>query len=147
MSNTTTTTRSELQFIIGLGIAVGFVILVSFSIIGNPIVQQPIRMDKARYDDFREIANQVESYYSQNQSLPSSLDEIYVYQPDILKDPETGESYEYKTVSSTDYELCTTFSSTGQTLNQNYDYFYGVSPQHQKGYDCVEYSIPTYMLE
>jgi hypothetical protein len=81
-------------------------------------------MDKRRVDDLRAVAVTVDSYWSRQGRLPASLDELSRV-PGVsvwTLDPETGQPYEYNSVSDGTYELCAHFTSNlskEETLPQN----------------------------
>ncbi|HSW47552.1 MAG TPA: hypothetical protein VLG67_00580 [Candidatus Saccharimonadales bacterium] len=136
-----------------LGIFVLIVCIVGFSIIGTPISQKAIRFDETRISGFTTIKTAVEDYYSTNKQLPISLSELkFTYAPEP-KDPESKESYKYEKVTSSDYKLCSTFSTDSEEVkkkNQNSypTYYYGSTNEnvHKKGNDCIKYSLPTYLI-
>lgn len=142
-----------------LGIVVGVSCVVGITIVGSPVSQRHINFDTTRIGDFQNMKYQVEEYYRQNSRLPLNMTEIeriYSSTAQLPKDPESGNAYTYQTVSTTSYEFCTTFSTDSEEVKERNDgrdaVYYPVRPaggddlSHQKGYDCITYTIPAYQL-
>lgn len=130
-------------FIGALTIFVITLIGFSISVVGTPFAARAQELDRQRIQDFSAIKQQVNDYYYKNQSLPTKLAGLSnsIYGSFNTKDPETKKEYEYKVVSQTSYNLCTTFSTEvisvdeslmGRPLN-----YYGPQEPHKKGYDCI----------
>lgn len=104
------------------------VVVWAFISVGSPSEQRAMRFDEQRVEDLRQIQWAVEAYYGSEMDpgfgrLPASLDELstnkrYFVEESILKDPRTGEPYEYRKTSSTGYELCATFETSDSTDEQ-----------------------------
>lgn len=140
--------------IIILGILVAIVCITGFSIIGSPISQRGIKLDQTRMSDFASIKSEIENYYSLNKILPQSLSSLtFTYAPEP-KDPESKQSYTYEKISDIDYKLCTTFSTDSEEVKKktntspNYEYYYDSVNKsiHKKGYDCITYQLPKYLM-
>lgn len=98
-----------------LGYGVGVLVLASvvagFFIIGSPMDQRLYRFDEQKVSDLQSIQWQVVNFYQQKGRLPSSLAEMVdpISGWVIPSDPQTGESYSYKTVDMA-FQLCATFN-------------------------------------
>lgn len=132
-------------FITGLGILVLALSVQVFSIAGTPFSQQLIKLDNNRLSEFNEIKYKIESYYSTNKKLPSDLKELKDLDSKLsIIDPKTKSEYNYKTISNSQYELCTEFSVDSK---ENTDRTYSHDKiSYNKGYDCISYTVPDYIL-
>lgn len=123
------------------------VVGVSFQIIGSPFDKRLVELDNTRVSQFRKISNAIENYYRKNTVLPENLDSVKSSSVSII-DPETKKPFEYNTLSSTSYNLCTTFSKDAETQREDSTIFSGqLNDSHKKGHYCYEYTIentPTY---
>ncbi len=132
--------------IIGLGILVGIVIVIGFTLIGSPVSQTTIRYDQTRYTDFQQIKSRIDSYSQNNGTLPSSLSELGRNTVNIT-DPVTQKQYDYKIIEDARYQLCTEFSTDAEEFTrQAGPIYYDFPVNHTKGYSCVTFGIPDYML-
>lgn len=128
-----------------IGVFVLVVCIIGFLIVGSPISQQAIQLDSMRVSDFSQIKYAVESYSKDNGKLPELLMELQPkYLTRIMQDPGTSKLYEYKTVTNTVYDLCTTFSTDSDQLSKStrQPIYTGENQnKHKKGYSCIEYSV------
>ena len=87
-------------------------VIYGFFLIGSPAKQRLIKFDQQRISDLQNISFTVSSYWDYNKKLPEDLEKLtiqqdyYVYS---LKDPRTGEPYEYNILGEKRYELCAIF--------------------------------------
>lgn len=132
-------------FIASLGVSVVVLSILIFSIAGNPFRQQLIKLDSKRLSEFSKINIKIESYFQTNKKLPSNLSELDNLDKNLpIVDSETKKQYEYKIVSNSSYELCTEFSvDSKETADSYYD---SQRTTHTKGYDCIPYTLPSYLL-
>ena len=82
------------------------------AVLGPPSDVRARRADAQRIDHLREWARAVDAYWTANNQLPQSLDEIRRQQAWthlVANDPETGEPYRYQSKGAVAYELCATF--------------------------------------
>ena len=134
--------RNYYVFITILGIFCLSLVAVCFFIVGNPIEQKAKTYDLRRTSSMKMLSSYVQTYLNKNNSLPvnlSSFPEAY------RKDPQSHKDFEYKIISSTTYQLCTTFSTDSTTaLSYSASSYSYVDPQtkHKKGYDCFTF-YPT----
>jgi hypothetical protein len=108
------------------------VVVWAFISIGSPSQQRAMRFDEQRVENLRNIQWAVEAFYGNQYDpgfnrLPESFDEFsinkrYFVEENILKDPRTGEPYEYRKTSSTGYELCATFETVDAMDDQTQIY-------------------------
>lgn len=105
-----------------LGLAIAAVLLAvagGLLVLESPAQQRTRRLDERRVSDLREIARAVDLFSTRHDRLPASLDELSreLGAGVAVRDPTTGEPYEYRTLGERSYELCAAFerSTTGQT--------------------------------
>jgi hypothetical protein len=91
---------------------VALVVVTGIMIIGPPSEERVRRIDARRVDDLQRIARSVEAHYSSHKQLPSSLEELAAEANLALlvpRDPVTAQSYGYRKINETSYELCGMF--------------------------------------
>lgn len=140
------------MFLILLGVLCAVLVGSSFMIAGTPVSQRSLNFDKIRMSNFSDLKYKIETFYRNNKRLPASLQEITVINNSpisITTDPETKQQYTYMATGTNGYSLCTIFSTDSQqTVNEDYIYSYNenVNLRHIKGYDCIEYILPSHLL-
>jgi hypothetical protein len=77
--------------------------------LGSPAEQRARRLDQARLDDLRSLANGIDNEWGQKRALPRTLDELPAGFVQRTKDPATGVPYEYSARGENRYQLCATF--------------------------------------
>jgi hypothetical protein len=96
---------------------------------GTPAVQRKIEADNRRVQDLQTLARTL----SPMPTLPQSLPE----RPGLrVKDPDTGVPYEYRLKSDKEYELCATFTTSGDAGVQQYTSGFWT---HPKGRACFAF--------
>ena len=103
----------------------------------SPAQERLRRLDERRVDDLRELAYAVDVYWTREGTLPSTLEELS-NEPGVfveLFDPETGQPYEYRVLSSNTYELCAQFAR--DTVEEQ-DRFYKDYWSHGSGRQCFK---------
>lgn len=83
-------------------------------IIGSPAEQRGRRLDERRVEDLRDAARGVNLHWTRHGRLPASLD-LLSREAGVnvaTRDPASGESYEYRVLNDTTYELCATFEQS-----------------------------------
>lgn len=106
----------------------GIVAFVVFAVIiygvvqnGSPITLRAQQMDAQRINDLTNIQSQiVYSQWENKGTVPTSLDALNdpISGFIIPKDPENSQSYEYRMISTSSFELCATFKTDSSTTNQ-----------------------------
>lgn len=95
-------------------------IVTGFSVMGSPSRQRNAEFDQRKTNDLQSIQWQIVNHWQRKQALPAALDDLndpiggYV----VPTDPQTGASYEYRTVpgGQPSFELCATFN--GESLKR-----------------------------
>ncbi len=103
-------------------------------LLGSPAQERMRRLDERRVADLRNIENVVKIYWTRHKSLPVSLESLSSEPGVFVKrtDPEAGLPYEYKLLSSKNYELCAHFShDTAEERNTPYQNFWSHGPDRQ----------------
>ena len=134
-SRRTPTVRS----IIGISLAVVVLsgVIVGICLLDSPAQERLRRLDERRVDDLRELSYEVDFYWTREGILPTSLEELSS-EPGVfvnLLDPETGQPYEYRVLSSNTYELCAVFAL--DTAAEQ-DRFYKDVWSHGPGRQCFQ---------
>jgi hypothetical protein len=137
--------RIHAAFAVVASAVVGFAVVWGFVLAGSPSTRRVQLMDERRLQDLQAIvraigAESVETTFTLKTDsarhlkhpLPGTLEEVAKndrYEKLSIHDPETGQPYEYKVVSSTTFQLCATFS---QPRNAEYRVFWN----HPAGRHC-----------
>ena len=82
------------------------------AVLGSPADVRARRLDTQRVEHLREWARAIDAYWTANNQLPQSLDEVRRQQAWThlaVNDPKTGEAYRYQPRGAVAYELCATF--------------------------------------
>ena len=98
--------------------------------LGSPARARERRFDTKRVEHLAQLTMFVNGYHESNGRLPAALSEL---QRDVgyaahLRDPATAESYEYRVIDSSAYELCATFQQPSKGGNRGW--------QHGAGRHC-----------
>ena len=97
--------------------AVGiFFIVFGFFTVGSPVGERMRRFDDRRIQDLMAIQSQIINYWQVKESLPQTIDQL---RDDIRgfippRDPETGESYEYRIMGPLKFEICADFKTSNK---------------------------------
>lgn len=140
--------------LIGFSAVIIAVLIFAFNLTGSPFLARGVNLDKARESALGTFTSTINVYYQKNFSLPQSLRDAmksyvgyYSSSGTFPKDPESGEDYDYKIISSTGYQLCAIFSTDSEEIrskNIGNSYPYGSGQYlHKKGYDCLAFEIPA----
>jgi len=84
------------------------VVIGGIILLDSPAQERLRRLDERRVDDLRELAYALDRYWTQEGTIPPLLEELSS-EPGVFVerfDPETGQPYEYRVLSSSTYELC-----------------------------------------
>ena len=134
-SRRTPTVRTIIAII--LAVVVLAVIIVGICLLDSPAQERLRRLDERRVDDLRELSYELDFYWTREGILPTSLEELSS-KPGVfvdLLDPETGQPYEYRVLSSNTYELCAVFVL--DTAAEQ-DRFYKDVWSHDPGKQCFQ---------
>jgi hypothetical protein len=87
--------------------------------IPNPTTVRGMKADNELVSTLQNIMWQVQSYYSENDVLPATVDDAF---GEFDRLPNTSElaDYAYSIESETEYRLCTTFNHDSNELNSQY---------------------------
>lgn len=98
---------------IGVAAVVGATVAASLVLMESPGQARLRRIDERRVEDLRELARDIDVFWSRRKALPASLDDLAGEAGLGLRraDPEAG-PYGYRVVDATHYELCAEFTIT-----------------------------------
>ena len=151
---------------IGISILTVVVILagiIGIYIAGSPMENRSVRYDEIRIRDLNNIQTAVNSYYQDNYQLPSAINQLLgnriktglPYLKKEPKDPKSKVNYSYRIVTTTNYELCATFDTSSENIQQrktgiseslsDYSSYYGEEQSHPKGKYCFTKTPPAYL--
>ena len=91
--------------VVVVSVAVGIILL------GPRTEERMLRLDSRRVDDLERIMKKTDIYWSQHNKLPDSLDDLSseLGMQISIRDPMTGQPYEYRIIGEKQYELCVWF--------------------------------------
>ncbi len=123
--------------------AVIIVFIAGLFIMESPQKTRDRKMDNAVLENFEDIDRAIGTYYSDNEKLPDSLEEIktefsYISDED-LENSATGERYTYQIKGANIYELCATFRTSNKD-DEDYDDYRDRWP-HGAGYQCLSQRV------
>ena len=97
-------------------VAVVSAVVYGLTLVGTPAQQRLLQFDERRVSDLQSITYTIDSYWQRNGNLPATLEDLRnpLYYVNSIQDPKTGESYEYRIVSNTAYELCAVFETDSE---------------------------------
>lgn len=127
-----------------VGAVVGIIVLISivggFFVVGSPFDERQYRIDEERIGDLSSIQSQIIFYWQAKQELPTALEDLDdpLSGFSVPTDPETEESYVYRQVDGTTFELCATFAKESRDDIRRFD---GESWEHEAGEACFERTI------
>jgi len=127
-------------------------ILYGFKLAGSPFNQKMLSQDSSRLSNMSIIKSSIDQYYQENKMLPKTLEDLVPkFSAKLPIDPGTQKPFDYKLVTASSYSLCATFAldtkDPKSTYYQNDSYlsYDDTSNKHSKGYDCLDYKIPSYL--
>lgn len=106
-----------------------------FSITG-PSEAREISLDARQVSELKRISYEIESYTRENESLPNSLEDVYMRQNVIPTAPEGRSAYEYIPGNNEEYKLCAEFMYASQS-----GYNTDVQWTHDAGRWCFDQSV------
>ena len=114
-------------------------------IVESPKQARDRKLDNAILEDFSTISNGLNNYYSDNQKLPATLEElkfeVLFMTEDNLRDPDTSQAYEYIVMGDKKYQLCAVFRTSNVDYQDVNIQFYRETWPHKAGKQCIEKSI------
>jgi hypothetical protein len=137
-------TRS-FRFGVGASVVVAIAFLLGLGVAGTPAAQRRIEADHRRIQDLRAIALAVHSRYQRagksDQPMPFGLSELVGkgIPHSQSTDPETGQAYEYRVESGTQYQLCAVFAGAEETDQFHQTQFW----HHDQGRTCFTLDAST----
>ena len=133
-------------FLIGSLIVVVAALVGSLFVVESPSQARERKLDSMVINNFNEIDQAVNIYYTENKELPKSLvilqEDISFLRDKDLKDPATNKTYEYKVSGDKTYELCATFRT--ESLDEaGREYYFDDRWQHEAGEQCLTQTVHT----
>src|SRR3989338_1657689 len=115
----------RMKFFVQGVVALGTIAIVAgFFVVGSPQSERLRQFDDRQKADLSTIQWQIVNFWQTKEELPETLDEL---RDDINgfvppRDPESGDSYLYRTTGNLSFELCATFktANTGKEVSQAY---------------------------
>jgi hypothetical protein len=97
----------------GVALAVGGAVAAGLMVMESPSEARARRLDERRVADLRQLARDIDAFWTRRSALPASLDELAGEGGlgDRRTDPERGTAYEYRVRDGKRYELCATFAA------------------------------------
>jgi type II secretory pathway pseudopilin PulG len=130
----------QVYFYISLA-AVIAIFIASLFFVESPREARNRKLDNLILDNFNVIENAVANYYEENGRIPPNLEilknEFSYLNEKKLKDPVTGQQFEYKVSGPRTYKLCATFRTDNR---QNNDWRAERWP-HGAGYQCLPIKV------
>lgn len=86
-------------------------IVAGIAVVGSPREGRLQQLDSGRIADLRRIMGATDQYWSRNERLPASLEELAEDPRTQVNtiDPGSAQSYEYRALDTDSYELCAYF--------------------------------------
>ena len=117
--------------------------------VGSPQTERLRRFDERKISDLQQIQYQIIEFWRAKERLPNSLDELRDELRGFIppKDPETGENYEYRTISEFSFELCANFKASNKEgkITGPKPVFQDIFNQelwlHDSGHNCFQRTI------
>lgn len=133
-------------FIISLFITVGSLIA-AFFVVESPSEARSRRHDLEVLNNFSQIDSTISNYYAEKSTVPENLAELDGQIPYLnaaaLKDPKSGNEYEYKKISDNEYQLCANFETNNTLPGDTQEYAYTDRWPHAEGYQCLTQKVIT----
>lgn len=139
--------RNYYLFIGALSLIVVALLITGFVIGGTPVSQRLVALDTTRLADFSALQTSIIAYYQNHVRLPEKLSDLSL--PTLPTDPVTRQAYIYQPTTATSFKLCAEFATDSSKTNPSDSLrAYPISSEytHKKGYDCVTYNIPDYVV-
>jgi hypothetical protein len=125
-----------------LAVVIVGTIAASLSVIENPSDIRERQKDRATIQDLESYKSRVESYWRTHKKLPTTMvtledGAIIQSDQDVLKNMPK-QSYDYRAISPTSYELCGVFN---QKTNPNRETYRQKHWDHPAGRHCFSFSV------
>ncbi|MFC2078837.1 hypothetical protein ACFLSZ_02545 [Candidatus Bipolaricaulota bacterium] len=113
-------------------------VIVGVILLDSPAQERVRRLDERRVDDLQDLSYAVDIYWTREGTLPVSLADLSNEERIVrdLRDPETGQPYEYRIVGDNTYELCAEFAR--DTASDERDTPYRIFWFHGSGRQCFQ---------
>ena len=123
---------------LGAALVAGFAVATSIWL-NPPSANRARAMDSQRLWQLSRIESAISNHYRLHQKLPANLEELTADKSDLayasLRDPGTGQMFEYEPVSESGYRLCAVFERGVDNEPQPY------VRKHKAGRDCFEETV------
>lgn len=109
--------------------------------LGPPSEERARRLDSRRVSDLQRLSSAILYYRDQKGRLPASLDELssLANVSVDVRDPERGESYGFRVLDDTSYQLCATFDRDSKEDQRSYGREFWA---HAAGTHCFTQKVP-----
>jgi hypothetical protein len=135
-------TQLLVGFVIGL---VALAVITGLVVMGSPGEARARRLDERRVADLRGITRATDLYRSRHDRLPGSLQEL-ARDPEVsvhVRDPATGESYEYQVKGPKTYAVCARFERADpDSSHQELESVPEDGWRHAAGRQCFQREAP-----
>ena len=87
-----------------------------------PSAHRADHLDQRRGRDLQRLAGEITAYWRSQQKLPPDMAALVQHQtvdPNILRDPDTGEAYRYRVLGNTSYQLCASITHPAWLQERN----------------------------
>jgi len=114
-------------------------------IVESPKEARDRKLDNTTLEDFNIISDGLSDYYSKNQKLPITLEElkseVLFVTEENLRDSDTNEAYEYNVIADKKYQLCAVFKTSNIDSQDVSKEFYRETWSHKIGKQCIDKNI------
>lgn len=131
-------------------IVVAVVVVWGFTLIGSPSFNRKLSGDRSRIDDLRRLTHDIQQYFQEQKNLPVRLNDLekltYSYSERHLEDLTTKKPYDYRVISSYEYELCADFELTSKEAElerSKYESINDKTWEHGVGHYCFKFEIKS----
>lgn len=133
--------RSRLLIALAYILVLAAVVL-GFVVVGSPGSQRAMQLDMDRVSDLSSLQYEILNHYDREGALPENLNEFRGSQ---TNDPRTDEGYEYRVVDKDTFELCATFETSSEDLDEDTMYYKGIYSDstwsHEAERTCFERDV------
>lgn len=105
--------------------------------IESPATARGRKLDQRTLNDISNLESSVNYYYSQNGELPEEIEEVAKEEKNVEYFESRG--IEYKKTGDMSFELCATFRTNSEELNDDLSYIRSPRERsYEEGYNCLE---------